>query len=576
MRIAAIRREAGPMILALVFGLTAGLARGEEPADALLKLVPADAGATLVVEDLRGHARAILDSKLVADLVQLPAVRAWLDAEGRAQLAKAGRDIELAFKASFTRLRDDLLGDAVVLCLRLDPGAPAADVRGLLLLRARDRALLDATIAAINESEQKSGQLQGVDRRDAGGQPYWVRRSKQSDAYAILPGDIFAWSNSEAIIVGLLERRADAAGLAGDPRVDEIRRELPKHGLASLFVDPRFVERIADQAADAETQANDPGAQLVSRVLAAVRYAAATLEFDEGLKLHVRETLDAGKLDPWIKTWVAREGDVEALVKRVPAGALAMAAMHVDLASLLRGIAPFQPAEDVWMHRNFLVAARGLLLGRDPMGAVLPRLGPNVLAFLGAPGEGASARPPVVLTMSMDNRDGVGEAVDNALRTLLALVSLDKDRREARWTIEDRTIDGVKATSVAGSPGPFTYAVGEALIALGTSPDAVAAVISLGDRPGLTSRLAEIRAKYSPKSQTFACVDLEALVRLAGTQRAALLAMLSSGEGDASPADFDQLLAIANLFRCASLACEVDPEFRLASQAIALIGRSAP
>jgi hypothetical protein len=575
MTIGAIRREAG-LALALFLALATGLTRGEEPADALLKLVPADSGATLVVEDLRGHARAVLGSKLAADLAGLPAVRAWLDAEGREQLAKVGRDIEQALKADLARLRDDLLGDAVVLSLRLEPGAPATDVRGLLLLRARDRALLDATIAAINESEKKSGKLEGVDQKHAAGRPYWVRRSKQLDAYAILPGDVFAWSNSEAMIVGLLERRVDAPGLAGEARFHDVRGALPKKALASLFVDPRFVERIAEQAPDAGDKAGDPGVQLVSRVLSAMRYAGAALEWRDGVQLHVRETFDEGKLAPWMRSWAASGGDVDALIRRIPAGTLAMAAAHVDPPSVVRGLAPFLPAEDAWLHQNMLVAVRGLLLGRDPSGSVLPRLGPGVLATLGAPGDGASARPPLVLALSLDGRDGVGEAVENALRTVLALVAIDKDRRLSRWTIEDRTIDGRRVTSLAGSPGPFTYAVGEGILAIGTAPEAVAAAVRGGERPASTSSLARIRAEFFPSSQTFACVDLDALVRLAGAQRAALLEMLRSGDGEASPADFDQLLGFAKLFRCVYLACDVDPEFRIAGQALALIGRASP
>ena len=48
-------------IVAIVLLGSAVSARAERPADGLMRLVPDDAGVTLAVEDLRGHAREFLE-----------------------------------------------------------------------------------------------------------------------------------------------------------------------------------------------------------------------------------------------------------------------------------------------------------------------------------------------------------------------------------------------------------------------------------------------------------------------------------------------------------------------------------
>src|SRR5262245_46882920 len=109
-----------PALLAC-WAVAAATARAEGPADGLLRLVPPDAGVTLVVENLRGHVRQFLDSPLADGLGRLPAVRAWLGSDRFDQLRRSRRDIEAALGVDLARVRDDLLGDAVVLALQVPP-----------------------------------------------------------------------------------------------------------------------------------------------------------------------------------------------------------------------------------------------------------------------------------------------------------------------------------------------------------------------------------------------------------------------------------------------------------------------
>ena len=64
-------------------------------------------------------------------------MRAWLDSEQHRQFEQSRAQIEAALGATLTDLRDELVGDAVVLALRLPPQDPvdASQARGLLLFR---------------------------------------------------------------------------------------------------------------------------------------------------------------------------------------------------------------------------------------------------------------------------------------------------------------------------------------------------------------------------------------------------------------------------------------------------------
>ncbi len=111
------------------------------PADVLLRLVPPDVAVAVTVEGLRDQASAFGGSRLATELRQLPAVRAWLASERYRQFEQSRARIEAFLGSSLAEIRDELLGDAVVLALRLPADGPPepSQASGLLLVRARTK-----------------------------------------------------------------------------------------------------------------------------------------------------------------------------------------------------------------------------------------------------------------------------------------------------------------------------------------------------------------------------------------------------------------------------------------------------
>ena len=521
---------------------------GARPADALLRLVPPDAAVVLTVEGLRDQVRAFTGSRLAADLWQLPAVRAWLDSEKYQQFEQSRAQIEAVLGANLTDLRDELLGDAVVLALRLPPEAPAdsSQARGLLVFRARDRALLERLIRVVNTTQKDSGELAQVGDRQRAGTTYHVREFPAAAArlpewYVAYPDGTFAFSNSEPLIHAVIDRKGAARdllkklqvtppahgsvakiepGLGDLPKLQSVQRRLPERALARLFIDPRHIGRLLAAAPRPAKPSDARFMALLERYLAAVDYAGAALVWnDRSIVLHTVETLDPSHLDSWLRRWAGGTRRPDPALERVPPTALAMVSSHVDAVALHDALSLIVPDEDQPKLANIETILTGLLLGQDLRTQILPRLGPGVLAYLDSPSEwdqggAGSSGPPagsswpfplvVVVSLGGDGQGGssLGEArpkeakardpapitmaaaLENGLRTVLALTAMDEKRNQGRSRILTRVVAGATVTTL-DSPISFAYAVDSAgsRLVLGTSAGSVARYLESASDP---------------------------------------------------------------------------------------------
>ncbi len=231
------RSAAGAFWLILVAAASAnGQDRaGTRAVDPLLRLVPPDSAIVLTVDGLRDRLHAITSSKLFAGLRQLPAVKAWIESEKGQQLVHSRNQIETVLGVKVSEICDELLGDTVVLALRISPDAPAdsSQARGLLLFRARDKALLERLVQAINAKQKEGGELARLSDRKHGGTTYQMREfppaaERPPEWYVTYPDGTFAFSNSETLLQSVIDRKREAgppspAGAIRHPRLIRIR-----------------------------------------------------------------------------------------------------------------------------------------------------------------------------------------------------------------------------------------------------------------------------------------------------------------------------------------------------------------
>ena len=111
------------------------------PKDEVIRLVPNDAGFVVVLQDFRGHAAKFRDSPFVKQFMQTPQGKALLDASVTVQLAEADRGLTEELGVNWTKLRHDLLGDAVVFVYRPGPVDKPDAEEGVAILYVRDSSV---------------------------------------------------------------------------------------------------------------------------------------------------------------------------------------------------------------------------------------------------------------------------------------------------------------------------------------------------------------------------------------------------------------------------------------------------
>jgi hypothetical protein len=595
------------------------------PADRLMRLVPADMAVTISVEDLRGHASSVLKSRLAGEFQQVPAVRAWFASEQCQQLERSRLQIETLLGATVADVRDDLLGDAVILALRLptDAHVNASLARGLLLVQARDPELLDRLIRVINSTQKDNGELANVGDLERNGTTYHVREfpagtDRPAEWYVAYPDGTFAFSNSEALIQSVVDRKSVERtkgdpvkpvqrvdpGLAELPRVKVVRSKLPPRALVRVFFDPRQVERLLANAPRPNGR-NDPRViALLERYLAAVDYAGAALTWnDNSIVIHTVETLNSSLLDPWIRQWAADTRSADPTLERVPPSALALAAGHVHGPALFDALSQIVPEKDQAKLANLETLLTGLLLGQDLRTGILALMGPSVIAYLDAPSEAdnqlssAGSHPtasanwpfPAVMVISFGastNRPpSLGgwpstasalAAIDNALRTVLAVMAMDEQRAPGGSRITTRVVAGATVTSL-DPPIAFAYAVDRVhnRLVLATSPNAVARYLEHAAGSQISSRFALIRSAAFSDAVSYACVDFDALGKLAAKHRERLVQILAARQKrpvNDVERDLEHALALARLFRAGFITNQIDANATVVQRRLGLLG----
>lgn len=543
----------------------------ERPADSLLKLAPADSGMVLAVEEFRAFADRVGRSPQAGAFARLPTVLAWQNSADAKPFHAFRKQVETVVGVSWKTIRDDVFGDAVVLALHMAPDRPVEEARGVLMVRPRDPKLLRRLIQLMNDAQNAQGMLEEVKTVEYRGRSYVVRRfkggNKRLDCYAIFEDGVLVWSNDEALVKGAIDRKLDGStSLLDRPEFVEFRDGMPQHSAAMLYVDPRTIERLI-VLTPTPTKSEDQRSRAVAlRALKALRGAGLAVEWRDGLLLHSREILDPNAVPEWIKTWGGRTDSADALARRIPRGSVVVLAGLIDLSAAYEGVLSLLNDDEKPRLELLLQAARCALAGEDPVRSIFPKVGPAAVVYLDAPSGVSPARFDVVGAVQLfagnSSSGGLTAALDNALRTILTLYALDPKRQAMGLRVEMIERKGRRLTRIAGGPTPFVYAFGPGWLAVGSTVEGVGRFDSSIDD---NNALAKLRKVHFPDARWSAGVDLARLAELAKANRADLLGRFG-GERE-----FEQSVALLELFPTAFAAMTIDPKFRSIHRVIGLV-----
>ncbi len=583
------------------------------PIDRLLRLAPPDAACVVTVENLREQARRFTGSRLAAALWRLPTARAWLNSDQHTRFDQAREQIETILNTPIESIRDDLLGDAAALALRVPE--QGASPQGVLLVKARDRALLERLIERINHAQKEAGDLENAIERRRGeivyhGRVYPAGAGRPTDWYVTTSDGVFALSSEEALITGVIDRwlaiagakkapdgeEVGTPGFGDSPRLAAIRRRMPATALARLYLDPRRLERLIP--AQPATPADNRLLALATRSLAAVEYVGAALTWeDAAIAVRLVENFDPAKVAPWVKRWASDPRPSNPRVDRTPPGSIAVASVHFDLKALRDGLDHVLAPTERSAVENVETVLTGLLLGQDFRARVLPRLGPRVVAFALAPEIPKASEVsrkgfefPAALMVSLNeaggseagavaaaNRDSIGAAVENALKTVLALAALDEKRGLAGARIQSDLAAGARMVGF-DAPALFTFAIdqGGGRVIVGSSRPVVAQCLEAGADSGAGERFrrlasAATNGEVPSRSPSYVVIDVQAAARALASRRqdvARAIAARGGRTAEAVDRDLEHVLALARELDSAVLTHSIEPDASSAVQTL--------
>lgn len=571
-----------PVLPILVAGwgwlAAAGSAVAAGPADPLYALLPGDVDVAIAVENLANRAREARGSAVVGGLRRLPGVADWAGSEPVRGVRRVVGQVEESIGAEPGAIRDRIFGDAFLLVLRGDPSGLNDQSRGMLLGKARDRDLLRKLIDAVNRGQTDGGELDRVEPRGGGASAYHRRVYRQEgrpdEFYAAFDDGVFAWSNAEDLLRAVVDRKARGGpSLADDADFRAVRAGLPSSSLLSLYVSTRAV-------AGSVAAGVGPSPSPLAGPLRAIRAAGAAVEFRDGVAFSIHQTVDPGRLDARLRDGLARLGRPISGAPLPRPSALAAVRLDVDFAAARDVVVGLMPADQRDKLEMAGVALQGLLLGRTLDGDILPRLGPGVLVSAGEPIDvEGTMRIPVAVEVAVKpgpDDPGPGAAIENALRTGLALYLLDGSKRPPAMRIDTRKVAGVPVLVLAGPRrSVLAYAATADRLALGNIPEAVVRPDAPGEvAPG---PLEAIRREVAPDAAAVAVVDLGRLSKMIDARRGALAERLAGRRGqrgaEAISRDLESVAAAARLFRAGAVSLAAGRDGRAIHAEARLIAR---
>jgi hypothetical protein len=450
------------------------------PREDLLALVPDDVGFCLVVSDLRGHVERLRQAAWVKALRESDFARSLAKSPEARKLRAFEDTVHKKLGADLARLRDDILGDAVVYAYRPGPPDAPQGERGLVLLWARDVKLLIKVIEVVNADVKTPDQLVYKQvtyfrRVDSRGQPLYYYQSEH----------LLAFSSREDMVREVIERHRTRLGNAkkGAPSlVDQLRRLGADKALAALWFNPRPFEPHLRQQIDAVQGPASQAARACLSYWQALEGAVLALSIHNQveIKLAVRAATD--KLPQAARRFFHEASKASDVWNHFPAHALVAFGGRVDFVALGQFVADFMPREARKAFRNQMGRSLDAGLGLNFASDVAPYLGPDWGFCMMAPLNKSTLVP--LMTWALRVRPGPKEPfVDQQLLQGLnalafaAVLGGNQANQAIKLRLRTQMQDKIEVRYVDSKifPAGFkpAFALKEGFLLLATAPEAI-------------------------------------------------------------------------------------------------------
>jgi hypothetical protein len=460
----------------------AGLVSAASPRGQLLRYVPDDTALCMLLEGMRERGNALALSPLVTKLSESPLGKNASGLEEVKKLLALEKQVERFTGLSPQKLREDVLGDLLILAYKPGPAGHPEQDQGLVLLQARDAKALARMVEHINELQKKNDGLK-LEERTHRGITYVCRHEKGAPTFYALRDSVLIFSGQEAMLKRALDLDADIKPEAVAPIEQSLQRLGVAGSLLTLWVNPRAFDKDLDAKVEKAQGSEAAFLKNYRTYWKALDALALAIHLDADLTFSLAISGRPDQIPPAAQSFLGKLTEPSRLWQGLPEDTLLALAGRFDFKSLFDALAEFMPADTrvelaTELQRILGTAFQGRNLGRE----VLPALGPDLgVIVLPPPREQKGFVPRVILAL----RIKPGEArIDQALLAGLDFVATSAVLWSRPLTLKRETLDRIDIRSLSGEkvfPAAFqpAYALARGHLILASSPEVLRALSAL-------------------------------------------------------------------------------------------------
>jgi len=483
----------------------------------LLSLLPDDFAVCVVMHDLRGNAERWERADWLKRFRQSPLGRSYLDASEIKQLERFQADMKTHLGADWETLRDEILGEMVVLAYSPGPKNNPDDESGLILLHLQKPKRFIEVVDKLNDAMIQAKKLE-VTALDHKGTTYYRRQEKNKAQYYAVTDSLAVIATKEGMVKALLDRRASAS------RDTTWTKRFQRAGVDSAFLTLCVNPRMLDAEVIQESKKDDPLAGYW-KGLDAIFISAAIHDAAE-LRIVIQANVE--RLTVWAKSAFTQTMGTSALWQRFPERSILTFATKTDFAVAVDAITMLAPKEDQSLLKAF----------QD----YLPNIGPDWGVCM-LPAKDAKALPQAMFAVAVkrgDDKRRVDETLYHLVEFFTGIIVRQHNEKNPNSPIQMKMVmqDKVEVKFLDGNkhfPEGFrpAWALKDGYLLFATSPESIT-----------TFRLHDKRPDDG-KGSPILRISAPELARLLDQRREHILATMN--EKDAKK-NLDNVISLLQLF----------------------------